>query len=65
MLNEFCVIIILYCNVHIIILTIELTFLDLTLEENSLFRNKQASMPAVVRKTVAITMGTRANIKLF
>lgn len=50
---------------YISILTIEFTFLDLTLEEKSLLRNKQASTPAVVRKTVATTMGTRAKTRLF
>lgn len=43
----------------------ELTFLDLTLPENSLLRNKQASTPAAVRKTAATTMGTRASTMLF
>jgi len=43
----------------------ELTFFDMTLAENSRLRNKQASTPAAVRKTVATTMGTRASIRLF
>lgn len=43
----------------------ELTFLDLTLAENSLLRNRQANTPAVVRIIVAITMGTRAGTRLF
>lgn len=43
----------------------ELTFFDLTLAENSRLRNKQASTPAAVRKTVATAMGTNAKIMLF
>jgi len=43
----------------------ELTFFDITLAENSRLRNRQASTPAVARKTVAITMGTRASTRLF
>lgn len=43
----------------------ELTFLDLTLAENSLLRNKQPSTPAAVKKTAATTMGTRASTMLF
>lgn len=43
----------------------ELTFFDLTLAENSLLRNKQASTPAAVKNMVATTMGTRAHTRLF
>lgn len=43
----------------------ELTFLDLTLPENSLLRYRQASMPAIVKKTVATTIGIKANTRLF
>lgn len=42
----------------------ELTFFDFTLLENSLFRNKQVSTPAAIRKTVPITTGTRVRITL-